>query len=1300
MLLLIDTIRHHAADDEESVHATAGTRRASDAEQHGEKDVDGSEEQFHVDPVMSPVVPSPQVLPTLPPLPSACNSMLSSSKPSCLAALLSSPEWSSVLQRIRPVSDAVWLDESDCVAACRSALHHCGARVREQHLRSVLNEHLPRLVECISVVAALSARHGSAESSRFTSMKQRRARLVRRRLTTWRWMMRNLTNERGPWSQQQIITADGRKTEETNETQSKKKVYWKLDESENNSRMRLKLKINYQGHDHHTSAHDYVPPSNMRRTPSGVDLSGADNESDSSSSHPSSLSSSVASGPPSLLSSASGNGSDDLFQAAILFAKSGVLAHQLDNATLNRPSSVADETEETEDWDQVESQQKAAAAAGGAAGKEKEALPALIAEQSVFETECELIHFSGNVGGRLLVTTTHLYFEAREDGANEKRRGGSKRRHRLAADSQSLSRDQSWLLSDIVAMHYRRYQLRRNSVELFFEDHTCVFFKFASESQRNHVHTKLLRVIRPYVRIRQSRLAASVGSGTSSGCVTALAPMGFLYAGSAGNYGIGGPWGGLSTDLLRRTALTEAWRTRKMSTFDYLMHLNTLAGRSYNDLSQYFVMPWVIADWTSSSIDLNDVNNETGVFRDLTKPIGALNPDRLNVFIDRYNSIDETMGMPKFMYGTHYSNAGTVLHYLIRLEPYTTAAVELQDGKFDHSDRLFHSLPATWDGVMTNPADVKELIPEFFYLPSMFQNLSGLELGTKQRGEKIDDVILPPWANSAEELVRIHRAALESEYVSMNMHHWIDLIFGYKQTGQAAVDAHNVFFHLTYEGAVDLDSIDDPTLRSSLEAQVEHFGQTPAQLFTQPHPQRCKKSEHAESTIPSLFNQLREMQRLQNDASDTDCQVDSSALSLLQLQLYTVDQVTGSASSENPLLFCALLPGSDRLLTLGLDRIMMIHKFKNVIQEYIPPFVLDIDRRQSGSSGSAVLTPGTMVAGSSGSGSMSSVGGGLASAFSFMGGSKSHPSSGQRIGVHFTVGLNILPFFFLVSHDDRFLLSCGHWDGSVRVTHIDSGHNIQSLAHHKDIVTCMAMSEVGDFIVTGSKDTTVGVWQVADAVVDMASHPTYAAMPNGAAAAAATVAAAASGSLYLLNQPMHVLYGHDDEVTCVSVRSDLDVVLSGSRDGTIMLHSLRSGRYTRTITPPDGGAIRWAELSSQGTIVSYSLADLMLHTYDINGVWLASCDTGERLYCIRFSKDGEFILAGGERKQMTIYQTHAPLHAVYRLPPTDATIRSCCLTREEQHVLIGTSSGRLYVYSLNAEFLKKRFLKRLVHLGL
>merc|ERR1712166_823299 len=163
-------------------------------------------------------------------------------------------------------------------------------------------------------------------------------------------------------------------------------------------------------------------------------------------------------------------------------------------------------------------------------------------------------------------------------------------------------------------------------------------------------------------------------------------------------------------EVLRRSNLTQAWRQRKISNFDYLMHLNTLAGRTFNDLTQYPVFPWILTDYKSETIDLNDES----VYRDLSLPIGALTKERLKMFQDRYDSLDDaSMGIsvPPFHYGTHYSTAGSVLFYLIRQEPYCTLSILQQDGKFDYPDRLFDSIPMTWEGVLNNPADVKELIP-------------------------------------------------------------------------------------------------------------------------------------------------------------------------------------------------------------------------------------------------------------------------------------------------------------------------------------------------------------------------------------------------------------------------------------------------------------------------------------------------------------------------------------------------------------------------------------------------------------
>jgi factor associated with neutral sphingomyelinase activation len=145
--------------------------------------------------------------------------------------------------------------------------------------------------------------------------------------------------------------------------------------------------------------------------------------------------------------------------------------------------------------------------------------------------------------------------------------------------------------------------------------------------------------------------------------------------------------------------------------------------------------------------------------------------------------------------------------------------------------------------LVAGAADVKELTPEFYMDEGpgsgrFLLNTEKLDLGMTQNGQRVDDVILPPWANSADDFVAKCRQALECDYVSKQLHHWIDLIFGYKQRGPEAVKADNVFYYLTYEGQIDLENVNDPAEREALEIQIMEFGQTPRQLYSIPHPVR------------------------------------------------------------------------------------------------------------------------------------------------------------------------------------------------------------------------------------------------------------------------------------------------------------------------------------------------------------------------------------------------------------------------------------------------------------------------------
>ena len=357
----------------------------------------------------------------------------------------------------------------------------------------------------------------------------------------------------------------------------------------------------------------------------------------------------------------------------------------------------------------------------------------------------------------------------------------------------------TYSLKDILTIQKRTHQLQDIGIELFFSGGKSVYFAFKGTDELEKFYKKLIS--QPSLQIETER-----------------------------------------TLKQRR----KDWVSGKISNFDYLMFLNSRADRSFNDLTQYPIFPWVLTDYESEVLDLNNKS----IYRDLKKPVGALEPKRLQDFLTRYTEMKRMYEEIKregkqsytdvpFMFGCHYSTPGYVVYYLLRDQP--QLMLKLQNGRFDSPDRLLYSISATWKSVLSLPTDLKELIPEFYSdSPDFLINKEGLDFGVRQCGSAVDDVELPPWASDAADFQKKMRSALESKYVSANLHHWIDLIFGFKQRGVRAEKAFNIFHNLTYDDHANL-SLESETEERRLKAlkdQIREFGRTPSQLFCTPHPRR------------------------------------------------------------------------------------------------------------------------------------------------------------------------------------------------------------------------------------------------------------------------------------------------------------------------------------------------------------------------------------------------------------------------------------------------------------------------------
>ncbi|XP_055302295.1 neurobeachin isoform X3 [Sitodiplosis mosellana] len=764
--------------------------------------------------------------------------------------------------------------------------------------------------------------------------------------------------------------------------------------------------------------------------------------------------------------------------------------------------------------------------------------------------------------GTVSITSTEMYFEVDEDCEEFQK-----------IDTEVIKYCDhlhgKWYFSEVRAVFSRRYLLQNIALEIFLASRTSILFAFPDQHTVKKVIKALPRVgVGIKYGIPQTRRASM------------MSPR----------------------QLMRNSNMTQKWQRREISNFEYLMFLNTIAGRTYNDLNQYPIFPWVLTNYDSKELDLSQPSN----YRDLSKPIGALNPSRREYFEERYESWENDT-IPPFHYGTHYSTAAFVLNWLIRIEPFTTMFLALQGGKFDHPDRLFSSVTLAWKNCQRDTSDVKELVPEWYFLPEMFYNSSSYRLGTREDGVTVNDVELPPWAKSPEEFVRINRMALESEFVSCQLHQWIDLIFGYKQRGPEAVRATNVFYYLTYEGSVELDTITDIVMKEAIENQIRNFGQTPSQLLMEPHPPRSS----AMHLSPMMFSAMPDDVCMSMKFHLNSPIIHISANTYPQLPLPSVVTVTAGhqfAVNRWNCNYTGAVQGPS-------------YAESNQNQNANLPLTMDPVLLQTNGNNTAVR---------------------------------------RHLGDNFSQKLKIRASCFVTTVDSRFLIACGFWDNSFRVYLTETAKIVQIVFGHFDVVSCLSRSECNItsdcYIASGSADCTVLLWHWnarTQSIVGEGEVPT----------------------------PRATLTGHEQAVSAVVISAELGLVVSGSINGPVLIHTT-FGDLLRSLEPPtEFVSPELISMSREGFIVvSYDKGNVAAYT--INGKRLRHESHNDNLQSMILSRDGEYLMTAGDRGIVEVWRTFnlAPLYA---FPACSSGIRSLALTHDQKYLLAGLATGSIIVFHID-----------------
>ena len=228
--------------------------------------------------------------------------------------------------------------------------------------------------------------------------------------------------------------------------------------------------------------------------------------------------------------------------------------------------------------------------------------------------ECVLITPMMVTSGMLRISNTEVEFirvvddedDDFDDGVlkgAERCRSGSPERlaamAKTAKDRAGLLRNprsRSWSVKYITGVYPRRYQMQWVALEFFLEvpDRMGVFISMKTTNAARRALFVLNTLLEPskgalakLSSMPRSTITVESGFGSNDGETPIdAAPLPKVAMRSP-------------ADQLRASGLTKLWVERKISNFDYLMQLNTIAGRTYNDLAQYPVFPWIIADYSS-----------------------------------------------------------------------------------------------------------------------------------------------------------------------------------------------------------------------------------------------------------------------------------------------------------------------------------------------------------------------------------------------------------------------------------------------------------------------------------------------------------------------------------------------------------------------------------------------------------------------------------------------------------------------------------------------------------------------------
>ncbi|KAJ5072102.1 beach domain-containing protein [Anaeramoeba ignava] len=443
-----------------------------------------------------------------------------------------------------------------------------------------------------------------------------------------------------------------------------------------------------------------------------------------------------------------------------------------------------------------------------------------------------------------------------------------------------------------------------------------------------------------------------------------------------------------------------------------------------------------------------------------------------------------------------------------------------------------------------------------------------------------------------------------------------------------------MFYYLTYENLINFEKLKSSQDKKAIEVQIEHFGQTPVQLLRKAHPKRFPREKIMRMNLStSIYWRMKEL-----------TQVKTFTIKICELPIIFIQ-----FKRESGIVSFLGIP--DKIITIDIERNLMDHSwsiFRRATQK--ENSIINNDPNSNENPNENLNQNSNQNSNqkknhnnSNQNSNQNEKQDDLIRNFTFL--TNSDKGLKKKIGVSFASDAHNLGNCFDSPENEDILFSCGYWDDSFKITNLQNRECIQSIIWHRDIVTCLKFNR--NFLVTGSKDTTLIVW-------DCNFN---------------------SGKIFL-DSPKNILCEHNDEIECLDINWDLDMIVSGSRDGTCLVHTLRKAKFVRNLYK-FSKSVSMIQIALNGNICVYCQEDNMVTVFSINGKFLSQRVLNEKIQCWSLTESSQFLILGTDEGRVHFLFLDSLEN--FKSFSVGESIKSITLTKDEKYLLIGSEKGNIHI---------------------